>query len=88
MSICEKECSRAGIDPKLVQSISRRLDAVMRDAQKIGISLFCGGSSPTLRFNDSDPSRRLLIVGYCNFNNADGGDGGCCEDDNGLMRGE
>jgi hypothetical protein len=60
----------------------------MADAKKLGLSLFCGGSSPSLRVDDGSPTRRLLIVGHCDFNNADGGDGGYCEDGDGLLRGE
>lgn len=84
----ERECELVGLDPKSVERISNRLDKVMRDAKALGISLFCGGVSPTLRYNDNDQSRRLLIVGYCTFNNQDGGDGGCCEDSEGVLRGE
>lgn len=83
-----KECQHAGIDEKAVARIATRLDKVMADAERIGITLFCGGCSPTLRYNDGDESYRLLIVGHCMFKNADGGDGGYCEDKNGLLRGE
>jgi len=84
-SVNEKECNSVGLNTKAVLKIANRLEGVMRDAKKMGVSLFCGGSN-TLRFNDGH--QQLLVVGHLGFQNADGGDGGCSEDPNGLLRGE
>ena len=88
MYVNEDECEAAGLDPKKVESIARRLSAAGREADKLGITIFGGSSSGSLRIHDKKgPQERALILadidGYF-----DGGDGGYKEDDEGLLRGE
>jgi hypothetical protein len=85
MSVNYRECKKAGIDPKAVGKILKRLNRVMRDAGELGLDLFCG-SANSLRARDN--KERSLIVGHPDFNNADGGCGAVSEDEEGLMRGE
>lgn len=85
MIINERECEAAGIDPDQVAKIARRLERTMKDADKIGVSLFCG-SANTLRARDG--AARALVVAELNLHNADGGCGAASEDDDGLIRGE
>lgn len=80
-----KECLKAGLDPKKVGSIARRLERLCREADIIGISVFCG-SSNTLRFNDGEKGG--LIVASFFAPNADGGAGDNVEDSEGYLRGE
>ncbi|CAB5514560.1 hypothetical protein LMG26857_03619 [Achromobacter anxifer] len=81
----ENECAAAGLDPKKVEAIRRRMMRVCNDAQKLGITVFMG-SACSLRA--SDGADRKLILAHLNISNGDGGDGGAKEDDQGLLRGE
>jgi hypothetical protein len=85
MYINEKECDAAGISIYDANAIRKRLNRIMADAHKIGISLFCGGGN-TLRADDG--KGKQLIIANLDFSNADGGDGGYCRGDDGLLRGE
>jgi hypothetical protein len=78
----ERECEAAGISPKEVAAIKRRLERVCRDAEKLGISVFMGSGS-TLRKSGS-----TLILAPLNVYNCDGGDGGYAEGPDGLLHGE
>lgn len=81
----ERECDKAGISPKAVAALARRFEAACRDADKIGVSLFCG-SQCSLRASDGQ-ARRLILAGL-SFPGADGGDGGSDTADDGYERGE
>jgi len=83
----ERECEHYGVDVDVVRRFENRINRLLRDMKKEGLYLFCG-SSGTIRAYDSDKEGRPLIVGNITGINHDGGDGGCGEDENGLMRGE
>lgn len=85
MLVNEDECKSAGLDIKKVESISRRLSKAAMEAQEMGLTVFGGSGTGTLRFHDGQD--RSLIVSYLN-GDFDGGDGACMEDENGLLRGE
>jgi len=80
------ECQHAGIDPQTVARFERRMSRLLKDMDKHGLSVFCGSSSGTIRYNDGQ--ERPLIVGHFLGTNQDGGDGGTSCDAHGLERGE
>ena len=84
----KEECEKAGFDHKKVAEIERGLSKYSRMADKLGIFLFGGSGTGSLRFYDKiGLEERPLILGYFS-GYVDGGDGACWEDDEGLMRGE
>jgi len=83
----KKECEHFGIDPAIVRRFEVRIERLLRDMDREGLSLFCG-SSGSIRANDMDISGRLLVVGSFYGKNHDGGDGGFSGDGDGFLRGE
>ncbi len=81
----DAECTAAGLDPDEVERIARRLERAGRDAKKLGIHIFGGSGSGSLRF---DTPEGPLIVAQLTGGSWDGGDGGTMPDSEGLMRGE
>lgn len=91
MSILEDECERAGLDRSKLASIVRRLSKAAADAKALGLTLFGGSGSGSLRWRDpyeSDYPRGPLIVAHLQGDNFDGGDGAEHPDEHGLMYGE
>ena len=81
------ECEAAGLDPKEVQRIANGLSRYARQAEKLGLTIFGGGSgSGSLRFFD-DPDKGALIVAWLD-GMYDGGDGAEESHQDGLTRGE
>lgn len=85
MHINEDECLAAGLDPKEVARIARGLSRYAKQAEALGIEIFGGTGTGSLRADDNSPGRLVLaeLDGYF-----DGGDGGQHQDDEGLLRGE
>jgi hypothetical protein len=83
----DDECRAARIDIKKVESIARRLRRLSQEMNKLGIVLFGGSGSGSLRFDDGSGTGLLVIaeVGTTAF---DGGDGATMRDGTGLLRGE
>lgn len=72
---------------KEVLAIARRIERAARDARKLGITVFGGSGSGSLRFDEGGGSSRALIL--ADLDGAwDDGDGATREDENGLRRGE
>lgn len=91
MSVLEDECERAGLDPIKVASIARRISAAAKDAKALGLTIFGGSGSGSLRWRDpfeNDYTRAPFVVAHLRGGNFDGGDGAEHPDENGLMRGE
>lgn len=87
----EDECARAGLDPKKVASIARRIAAAAKDAKDLGLTVFGGSGSGSLRWHDpmsNNPRLGPLVVAHMPGGNFDGGDGAEHPDEYGLMRGE
>lgn len=85
MNVLLEECAAAGVDPKEVARIARGLSKYGKEARALGLCVFGGSGSGSLRKNDFP--RRELIVAEID-GSFDGGDGGCDTFDDGLMRGE
>ena len=88
MVVYENCIEKAGLDLKKVKSLARRFEKLISDAKENGISLFAG-SVTSLRFDDNltFAGNQALILAHID-GIADGGDGGCIEDDEGFLRGE
>ena len=84
MRILQAECEAAGLDVAEVARIARRLEAVARDAERIGLVIF-GGSQGSLRFDDGDGR---LVCAVIQAGAWDGGDGAMRQRADGLTRGE
>ncbi len=85
MMVNEAECKAAGVNTKKVASIARRLSKVAKEAHAMGIHIFGGSSSGTLRYRgDSD---HALILAHLD-GEFDGGDGAIDDYGDGLERGE
>lgn len=83
------ECDAAGIDPDKIRSIARRLSSAGRDARALGVTIFGGSGSGTLRIhqNPGDSTVGALVLADLD-GQYDGGDGGCVARADGLLRGE
>lgn len=79
------ECKAAGLDAKEVERIAKGLTRYALQAEALGIQIFGGTGSGSLRYDDGCPGR--LIVAELN-GNFDGGDGGERPSSDGLRRGE
>ena len=90
MIINDDEILAAGFDEaelKRITSIARRISKAAKEAREMGIEVFGGTGSGTLRYNDSVGQGGGLILAYLD-GIFDGGCGATCEDDYGLLRGE
>lgn len=81
-----KECEHYGIDYKTVERFENRIERLLRDMKKHGLTLYCG-SAGTIRANDFYDGMPL-VVGAVRGGNQDGGDGGTSSEYDGLLRGE
>lgn len=88
MSVYIDECRAAGLDPKAVASIAARLDRAAKDAHRLGLMVFGGSGSGSLRTIETDDRSRHLIVADMDGGTWDGGDGGASYGEDGLLRGE
>lgn len=86
MLLNEYECIAAGLDPKEVKRIAAGLSRYGKQAAALGMNIFGGAGSGTLRADD-DPNKGSLIVADLD-GNYDGGDGGAKFDEDDLQRGE
>lgn len=81
----EAECDAAGLPVAKVKQVARKLEQALAEANRMGMTLFCGGTQPTLRFDDQGPGK-LVLAGFAG--DADGGDGMATRGADGLERGE
>lgn len=88
--ILEDECDRADLDHKKVASIVRRLERAAADAKALGLTIFGGSGSGSLRWHGdgNDYRQGALVVAHIRGQNFDGGDGAEHQDEMGLTRGE
>ncbi|AHY45185.1 hypothetical protein N7388_23040 [Stutzerimonas stutzeri] len=85
MYVNDAECQAAGLDPAEVARITRGLSRYAKQAQALGLCVFGGSGSGSLR-KDDHPRGALVLASLDGV--FDGGDGACAPDDDGLMRGE
>jgi hypothetical protein len=81
----EKECEAAGLDAAEIAKIAKGLSRYAKQAQALGLCVFGGSGTGTLRFDDRNGSALIVADLDGSF---DGGDGGYSEDGDGLLRGE
>ena len=84
-----EECYKAGFNDeqiKKIESIARRISRACKEAEEMGIFLFGGSGSGSLRFDDGGEGALELVA--CIDGIIDGGDGATHQDDEGLWRGE
>lgn len=84
-SVNERECEAEGVDPKEVARIARGLSRYAKEAEKLGLQIFGGGTGGSIRGGSSTKGR--LILAHLN-GDFDGGDGAGFFDDEGLLRAE
>lgn len=82
----ENEVEAAGLDLKEVKRIANGLSRYALQAQRLGIKIFGGAGSGTLRFDDGVDDGHLILADL--KGDFDGGDGAANDDENGLLRGE
>ena len=92
MYVNERECDAAGLDPKVVARLARRIEKAAKECAALGITVFGGAHSGDLRALEANIGRhtiydRPLILAHMG-GAWDGGDGGGSIDENGLNRGE
>ena len=56
----EKECKFVGIDVKEVEEIAKELNSIGEKMEKLGIMLFDGSGSCTLRYHNNDDYHIIL----------------------------
>ena len=88
MNINIDEIKAAGLDPKKIASIARRIEKAALEAQKMGVQIFGGSTAGTLRFSDNECSGALILANM--EGDWNGGDGayGFIDFCDGLIRGE
>jgi hypothetical protein len=82
----EAECEAAGIDTKKVESLARRFAALAKESHALGVYVFGGSGSGTIR--PIRHNERPLILASITSSGFDGGDGATRTDEDGLLHGE
>lgn len=83
--INDQECDKAGVDAKKIKAIERALKKAVKQANALGVTVFGGTGTLSLRFTD-DPAKGDLILAEIKGNVS----GGCGAqgDEDGFIRGE
>lgn len=88
MTVNEKECAAAGLDPDTVRNLATRLERCGKEAARLGLTIFGGSGSGDLRSSRLriGSEQRRVIVAHVTGS----WDGGCgaCSDVDGLECGE
>jgi len=87
----DRECDVAGQDPAKVKRLASRLQRLANDCNALGITIFGGSGSGSLRGFDGNRDRRIderMLILATIEGPFDGGDGGATPDDDDLLRGE
>lgn len=71
----EESCKAAGVDPMKVESLAKRLEKLGREASKMGLFIFGGSGSGTLRTRESYGNRNIVVASFGEGSEWDGGDG-------------
>lgn len=86
MRVYPRGCAQCSVDPHDVARLLRRLEAAAREADRLGLIIFGGSGSGSVRYPDGGAGH--VVVGDLDVGWWDGGDGACREDENGVLRGE
>jgi hypothetical protein len=73
MFVDEDKCVELGIDPKRVRSITRRISKAAMDAHSIGLTVFGGSGTGSLRISGRGISGTVADLDGV-FDGGDGGD--------------
>lgn len=87
----KRECMAAGVDPAKVEKLEKMLNRAGRIAREMGVTIFGGAGSGTIRKRADSDGRDNGPLILANLDGArlwDGGDGGERYDEYGLRRGE
>lgn len=87
MSINEAECKEMNLDIKEVTNITKGLERYLKRANKLGLTVFGGTGTLSLRIEDGSGNGKL-IVADCDSTNVDGGCGSHSDYGDGFIRGE
>ena len=78
VSVNDEECKAAGIDPQKIERLGGRIERAARELSKMGVTIFGGSGSGSLRYSDKYRDERgALILCQLYGGDWDGGDGGC-----------
>ena len=82
----EAECAKAGKDVNAIERLARDISRAGRKAKRLGVYVFGGSGTGTLRCHDTDGGQPLILAAI--EGEFDGGDGASRHDAAGLERGE
>lgn len=82
----ERECTKAGKDLEAIERLAADFSVLGKRARKLGVYIFGGSGSGTIRWQDPGDDRPLVLASI--DGNFDGGDGAIRYDSEGLERGE
>lgn len=71
----EEKCAEYGLDPKAVASIANRISRAAKEAKRLGLTIFGGAGSGSLRYGGTDLGGHHTEVATLD-GSFDGGDGG------------
>jgi hypothetical protein len=74
MTVDDERCERFGLDPRKVASIARRLSRAAREADELGLTIFGGSGTGTLRYRPHGGGTSAEVASLDGV--FDGGDGG------------
>lgn len=70
----EERCRHFDLDPKKVRSLARRLSSLGREASHLGVVIFGGSGSGSLRPSGHHGAQNVLATIDGDFDGGDGGD--------------
>jgi len=92
MQVNERECDAAGQDHERVKRLATRLKRLANECEELGITIFGGSGTGSLRGRDANMGRAYSMRGQLilaeTMGPFDGGDGVASPDENDLLRGE
>lgn len=86
VTVYENECIAAGKDYKEIARLASQLSHLSKVAKRLGVYVFWGSGSGTLRCHGHDGTRSIILAEL--EGTFDGGDGACGYGRDGLLRGE
>ena len=87
MEVYDETCEFLNLDVNKVERLVRRLSSVGKELDRMGITVFGGSGTGTLRVSDAGYGQPYVIA-HISPGTFDGGDGATDEDADGHLRGE